>query len=133
MPFERGLLPLISQLFRMRSRRMPLFAAPTVIAGDFNGNPCFDKPRQRSKWADVFGRINDLGSLSAYHQVRGLGYDDEVVEPTHHHLRNTDRSFHIDFCFVPRTWFAAGVKASERGEFWRSLSDHFPVVVHVGR
>lgn len=104
-----------------------------MVAGDFNGNPWFDKPRQKSKWADVFGRINELGSLSAYHHVTGLGYGDEG-EATHHHRRNADSKFHIDFCFVPRAWCAAGVKAAvAQGEPWVAIGDHFPVVVDVMR
>ena len=108
-----------------------LFAEPTVVAGDFNGNPCFDKPRQRSKWTDAFARINDLGSLSAFHHATGLGFGEEGVA-THHHRRNSDRKFHIDFCFVPRGWFEVGLVASvAHGEPWASIGDHFPVVVDL--
>lgn len=40
-------------------------SGPTVVAGDFNGNPVYDKPRQRVKWGDAFSRLNRLGVVSA--------------------------------------------------------------------
>lgn len=108
-----------------------LFAEPTVIAGDFNGNPCFDKPRQRSKWVDAFARINELGSVSAYHHTTEVSYGNER-DPTHHHRKNPQSPFHIDFCFVPSSWCGAGVEATvAHGEPWTSISDHFPLLVDV--
>ncbi|CAN7773165.1 hypothetical protein LJR290_007636 [Variovorax sp. LjRoot290] len=109
-----------------------LFAeGPTVVAGDFNGNPIHDKPFARAKWADTFTRINDLGSVSAYHHARQVDYGGEL-DPTHHFLRNPERPFHIDFCFVPQTWCNEGITASvEWGEPWNSIGDHFPVVVDL--
>ena len=110
-----------------------LFAAPTVVAGDFNGNPCFDRPQQRAKWADAFARLNDLGSVSAYHHVRGCGYGDEGVA-THHHRKNPESPFHIDFCFVPKKWCGSAIEATiAQGEPWSSIGDHFPVIVDVTR
>lgn len=108
-----------------------LFAAPTVVAGDFNGNPFSDKPRQRSKWADVFARINELGSVSAYHHATEAPYGAEP-DATHHHRKNPADQFHIDFCFVPRSWCAVGIEANvAQGEPWITIGDHFPVVVDV--
>lgn len=109
-----------------------LFAdGPTVVAGDFNGNPVHDKPRQHAKWADMFARINDLGSVSAYHHAKQVKYGREP-EPTHHFLRKPERPFHIDFCFVPRIWCNDDITASvEQGEPWNSMGDHFPVVVDL--
>lgn len=106
-------------------------AGPTVVAGDFNGNPMYDKPRQLIKWGDAFTRLNELGLVSAYHQVNEVEYGEEA-DPTHHYLRKPDRPFHIDFCFVPREWALRGLNATiNSDEEWRAKSDHFPIVVDV--
>ena len=106
-------------------------SGPTVIAGDFNGNPIYDKPRQLAKWGDAFQRLDELGLVSAYHRANQVAYGSEPA-PTHHYLRKPDRPFHIDFCFIPKKWtsrnFAASIISDET---WSSMSDHFPLVVDV--
>jgi exodeoxyribonuclease III len=103
---------------------------PTVVAGDFNGNPAFDKPTQRNKWwTDGFSRLQEAGLVSAYHEFHGVGFGKEP-HATHHFLRRPERPFHIDFCFVPRQWEQKGMVAHvAMGPEWRALSDHFPLVV----
>jgi exodeoxyribonuclease-3 len=101
----------------------------TVVAGDFNGNPVFDKPRRRFKWSDSFSVLADAALVSAYHHAHRINFGRER-HPTHHFLRNPERPFHIDFCFVPQRWAKRGLKVKiERSALWRSLSDHFPIVV----
>ena len=109
-----------------------LFAAgPTIVAGDFNGNPGSDKPRQRLKWADAHQVLEQQGLVSAYHQARKVAYGDET-EPTYLHRRKAEHGFHIDFCFVPAEWMdeEASVRV-ENAAPWSLLSDHFPVVTDL--
>lgn len=103
---------------------------PTVVAGDFNGSPAFDKPTQRIKWwTDGFSRLHDAGLVSAYHQFNGVAFGGEA-HATHHFLRKPERPFHIDFCFVPRSWAEKRLVAQiAAGPEWCALSDHFPLVV----
>ena len=103
---------------------------PAVVAGDFNGNPVFDKPGARNKWWTLgFEQLHAAGLVSAYHRHHGVPFGGEE-HATHHFLRKPERPFHIDFCFVPSTWaersLAVQVAADEP---WRRLSDHFPLVV----
>lgn len=106
-------------------------STPTVVAGDFNGNPTYDKPRQWVKWSDSFTALEGLGLLSAYHEHRNVGFGQEA-EPTHHYLRREGSPFHIDFCFVPKAWSSRGLAVKiEAGAEWRKLSDHFPLIVDV--
>jgi Endonuclease/Exonuclease/phosphatase family len=103
---------------------------PTVVVGDFNGNPVFDRPTARNKWwTQGFAQLHDAGLVSAYHHFNGVAFGAER-DPTHHFLRKATRPFHIDFCFVPRAWaerkLAVQVVA---GPQWAALSDHFPLVV----
>jgi exodeoxyribonuclease-3 len=103
---------------------------PTVVAGDFNGNPVFDKAKARVKWwTSGFDQLHDAGLISAYHGFNGVAYGDEP-HATHHFLRKPERPFHIDFCFVPRAWAERRLEVQIALETeWRALSDHFPLVV----
>ncbi|MBI5721272.1 MAG: hypothetical protein HZC37_26680 [Burkholderiales bacterium] len=107
--------------------------APLVVAGDFNGNPRFDKPNARMKWwTSGFATLHQAGLVSAYHHHEGLAYGRER-HATHHFLRKAERPFHIDFCFVPQAWAANGTMSVRvaHGPPWSALSDHFPIVVDV--
>ena len=106
-------------------------SGPTVIAGDFNGNPIYDKPRQWVKWGDAFARLNELGLVSAYHYANEVAYGCER-DPTHLFLRKPDRPFHIDYCFIPKEWATNQLVAKVAcGQEWSSIGDHFPVIVEV--
>jgi len=106
-----------------------LTSGATVVAGDFNGNPVFDKPGRGLKWSAGFSKLHDAGLVSAYHHVHHVGYGAER-EATHHFLRKAERPFHIDFCFVPQRWTTRPLQARiMHGPDWRLLSDHFPLVV----
>ncbi len=106
----------------------------TVVAGDFNGNPTFDKPGTRIKWSMAFARLQEAGLVSAYHHAHA---DHGHAVPwgserhaTHHFLRKPDRPFHIDFCFVPQAWATKALEVHvASGPEWISLSDHFPILV----
>ena len=100
-----------------------------VVAGDFNGNPKFDKPGRGLKWGAGFSTLREAGLVSAYHHVHGIEFRAET-HATHHFLRKPERPFHIDFCFVPQKWAGSGLRAEiVSGPEWRLLSDHFPLVV----
>lgn len=106
-----------------------LQSGPAVVAGDFNGNPMFDTPGRRLKWATGFSMLGDAGLVSAYHHVHRADFGGEA-HATHHFLRKPERPFHIDFCFVPRAWARRGLRAQLiHGAQWRALSDHFPLLV----
>ncbi len=103
---------------------------PTVVAGDFNGSPAFDKPTQRNKWwTHGFAQLHEAGLVSAYHAFNAVEFGSEP-HATHHFLRKAERPFHIDFCFVPRTWASKRLEARIVADpVWHTLSDHFPLVV----
>jgi hypothetical protein len=102
----------------------------TVVAGDFNGNPVFDKAKQRTKWWTAgFSRLQEAGLVSAYHEFNKVEFGCEP-HATHHFLRKAERPFHIDFCFVPRAWAQRQLEVRvAHGPEWAGLSDHFPIVV----
>jgi hypothetical protein len=100
---------------------------PAVVAGDFNGNIDFDKPRARVTWAHCFDQLGARGLVSAYHRDRPLGKE---PHPTHYFLWKEHRPFHLDYCFVPREWLVDAVSVGSYAD-WATLSDHRPVTVDV--
>ena len=107
-------------------------AQPTVIAGDFNANACWDgqHPSDRNFTA-LAARLSELGLVSAYHAFFNEEYACET-RPTFFLYRHTDRPFHLDYCFIPRTWLprlrSVTVGAHEE---WGKWSDHMPVSVEL--
>jgi exodeoxyribonuclease-3 len=104
---------------------------PWVVAGDFNGNVCFDRPRQRVKWRDSFELLESVGLVSAYHTFANVIPGQEPV-PTHYFLTHRDRPFHIDYCYIPAVWVDRLVNVSIAPfEEFASLSDHRPVSIAI--
>lgn len=100
---------------------------PAVVAGDFNGNVDFDKPRSRVKWSHCFDLLAARNLVSAYHGSKAFGRE---IDPTHYFQWKRDRPFHLDYCFVPRSWAIESVSVGSYGD-WATLSDHRPVSVDV--
>jgi len=102
---------------------------PVVVAGDFNGNVRFDRPRRRRKWADCFARLESAGMVSAYHAFSGAVHGEEP-DATHYFLTHRDRPFHLDYCYIPKRWMrrVRSVRVAPYEEF-AALSDHRPITV----
>jgi hypothetical protein len=124
-PFKNYKEPLLAGL--MAYRDLP---GPFVIAGDFNGSTCFDRPRTRLKWAGCFDAVEDFGVVSAYHTFFGEDYGQES-RPTQYQTRKQSMPFHLDYVFVPTSWRAAiqDVRVPSFSEF--AVSDHRPVIVDI--
>jgi hypothetical protein len=100
---------------------------PAVVAGDFNGNVDFDKPRSRLKWSQCFDLLDARDLVSAYHGARQFGKESDA---THYFQWKQHRPFHLDYCFVPRSWSIDTVSVGTYDD-WSALSDHRPVSVDV--
>jgi endonuclease/exonuclease/phosphatase family metal-dependent hydrolase len=99
---------------------------PTVMLGDFNLTPS-----SGTKWADLQKLIDSAGLISAYHAKSREGFGAETRH-THFHLGRLDRTFHIDYCFVPREWKSriVDVTVPEYAQ-WCDVSDHVPLIVDL--
>jgi len=106
---------------------------PTVVMGDFNANAIWDHqhPAHLSHSALV-AELEDLGLVSAYHHVRGEAHGRER-RPTFYFYRKRESTYHLDYCFLPRTW-ADQITRLEVGTWrrWHPLSDHVPVACDLG-
>ncbi len=107
-----------------RSRR------PVVLAGDFNSNSIWDRPRRSFDHGRLVRRLHDeLGLVSAYYAWHGVAHGAEP-DATHFFLRKPDRPYHLDYCFVPERWKIRNVSVGRNDE-WARTSDHRPLVVDL--
>jgi exodeoxyribonuclease-3 len=107
--------------------------SPTVVAGDFNDNVKWDRPKKRNKHKINVDELAALGLRSAYHHARGVEQGAEREPTIYWRDRKRDGgSYHIDYCFVPESW-TKSISAVEVGGFddWVHLSDHVPLIVEV--
>jgi exodeoxyribonuclease III len=108
---------------------------PTVVAGDFNDNVLWDKPKKLNNHGTNIAALNAFGLCSAYHQSRGVNQGLEPEPTLYWRNRSLDGPrYHIDYCFVPNYWIDESL-AVEVGHFQEwvgvGLSDHVPLVVDV--
>jgi exonuclease III len=104
-------------------------AGPTIVAGDFNANPVFDRKRRDWTYATIEARLHALGLASAYHAFHAESPGEES-RATYYHMWREDLAYHLDYCFVPREWLPSVTDVRVGGyEEWKGRSDHRPVIV----
>lgn len=74
---------------------------------------------------------DELSLVSAYHAFFGAEHGSER-HPTYYDRSKKGKPFHIDYCFIPRTWLPKlkSVTVGSRHR-WARLSDHVPMIVDV--
>jgi endonuclease/exonuclease/phosphatase family metal-dependent hydrolase len=105
---------------------------PVVLLGDFNSNAIWNKhhPAALNHGAMV-ERLRKLGLVSSYHHHRGVEHGAEPrPEHTFHLYGHENKSYHIDYCFMPTPW-ADEIDEVHVGEYvdWHVHSDHRPLLV----
>jgi exodeoxyribonuclease-3 len=108
---------------------------PTVVAGDFNDNVLWDKPKKVNNHGINVGVLTELGLRSAYHQSRGVEQGCEPEPTIYWRDRKIDGPrYHIDYCFVLGYWIDDSLTV-DVGHFQEwvgiGLSDHVPLIVDV--
>ena len=101
----------------------------TILAGDFNSNTIWDKPRREGNHSTVVARLADRKILSTYHQFFSQAQGKEA-HPTYFLYRHQDKPYHLDYCFASMD-FLERLKSVEVGAYadWKMHSDHKPVIV----
>lgn len=106
--------------------------APLIVAGDFNNNVGWDRPRGTNNHSAAVESLALHGLVSAYHATRNVVFGEEL-EPTHYwRERKKDRPcYHIDYIFLPKRWMPS-LREISLGSFeeWcgNGLSDHVPLI-----
>ena len=112
-----------------------MFAAkPVVLLGDFNSNAIWNKEHRAALNHDAMvERLRRLGVVSAYHRHRGVDHGAEPrLEHTFHLYGHEEKSYHIDYCFLPESW-TGQIDQVRIGEYaqWHKHSDHRPLFVSL--
>ena len=100
-----------------------------ILAGDFNSNTIWDRPRRKGNHSHVVEFLEKRGIHSTYHsyfkQLQG-----KEQHPTQYMYRHFDKPYHLDYCFAS-SYFAKKIVSVQIGEYeeWSAHSDHVPVVV----
>lgn len=115
----------------LRFYRRFLSRCDAVVAGDFNNSVFWDRPGKRTNFVDIARSLSELGLTSAYHAVTGEPFARER-HSTLWFLKRPHQGYHIDYCFVPRSWLfsTATVWVGQHKE-WLAHSDHAPVMITV--
>ncbi len=118
----------VTMLDAIRFYRRFLESADAVVAGDFNNSVFWDRPGKPTNFSGVAAALADLGLSSAYHAATGESFAQER-HPTLWFLKRPHQGYHIDYCFLPRSWLSRPVSVwvGQAGQ-WLAHSDHAPLV-----
>jgi exonuclease III len=123
----------VGQIYEAIIRHPKWFAAgtDTLICGDFNSNSIFDPGRKQRTHSNVVRLLAKRGLFSAYHAFFSETHGAET-RATYYFWHRKERSFHLDYIFVPQRW-ADHVVDFKVGTYrkWRRASDHVPISVDV--
>lgn len=109
--------------------KVQLSNSTCILAGDFNSNTIWDKPRRKENHSSVVSLLKDHGILSSYHTYHNLEQGKEK-HPTFYLYRHRDKPYHIDYCFASAKLIDR-IKSIEIGKHrtWMKFSDHVPLSV----
>ena len=102
----------------------------TILAGDFNSNSIWDKPRRDFNRSAVVQSLETKSIYSCYHKHLNCIQGKET-HPTLYMYRHRDKPYHLDYCFASK-YFSNKINSVEVGdyEYWRQYSDHVPLMVN---
>jgi exonuclease III len=100
-----------------------------ILAGDFNSNTIWDRPRREGNHSTVVTTLAAKKIVSTYHQFYKQEQGKEM-HPTQFMYRHQDKPYHLDYCFAS-SYFIKKMTYVEVGtyEAWTRLSDHKPLIV----
>jgi exonuclease III len=101
----------------------------TILAGDFNSNTIWDKPKREGNHTKVVEILASKEIYSTYHEF----FRQKQGKEKHSTLfmyRHKDKPYHIDYCFASKD-FIQRLSKVEIGKHkdWCKQSDHTPLIV----
>jgi exodeoxyribonuclease III len=101
----------------------------TILAGDFNSNTIWDKPRREGNHSTVVKKLASKKIHSTYHKFFNEEQGKET-KPTWYLYRHHDKPYHLDYCFASADFMKKKLDV-QVGEYesWRTHSDHAPLIV----
>jgi exonuclease III len=105
-----------------------LSKAPSLVIGDFNNHPSFDKSRTgKNLFSEHVYTLERLGMKSLYHESRREAHGEEV---TNSHFWTGRKYYHIDYIFASEQLRKAShfcIMSFEEMKALRVPSDHVPL------
>ncbi|ASU32924.1 exonuclease/endonuclease/phosphatase family protein [Mucilaginibacter xinganensis] len=102
---------------------------PVILAGDFNSNTIWDKPRRQGNHSTVVEKLLAKGIESTYHHYFGFSQGEEA-HATFSLYRHKDKPYHLDYCFASADFIKDLVSVAVGSyDDWAMHSDHCPVIV----
>jgi hypothetical protein len=100
----------------------------TILAGDFNSNTIWDKPKRIHNHTALVDLLQQKGISSVYHHFHRQEQGKEK-HPTQYMYRHRAKPYHLDYCFTSAD-LTACLKKVTVGRFsnWSAHSDHMPVI-----
>jgi exodeoxyribonuclease-3 len=100
-----------------------------ILAGDFNSNTIWDKPRRVSNHSSLVDFLKNKNIISTYHYFHNQTQGQEVHN-TLYMQRKIDQPYHIDYCFASSNLIDK-MKNVEVGAYekWTKYSDHQPLII----
>jgi exonuclease III len=103
---------------------------PTIIIGDFNSNAKWDKIDRWWNHSEVIKILDSWNYKSLYHEKNNEEQGNELT-PTFFLQRKFDKSYHIDYTFLPNQICKDAKIEIGKFEDWISLSDHMPLIIDL--
>jgi exonuclease III len=100
----------------------------TILAGDFNSNTIWDKPKRVGNHSDVVRVLGTkkIGSVYHHHHKQIQGNE---AHPSFYLYRHLDKPYHLDYCFASKDLLKK-LTHVEMGSHqqWCAYSDHTPLM-----
>lgn len=120
----------ITQVWKALHHYESLFKGKKIIlAGDFNSNTIWDKPRREGNHSTVVKKLESKKIFSTYHIFHNQEQGAEA-DPTLFMYRHKNKPYHLDYCFAS-SYFIKKLSTVVIGKHkdWKHLSDHTPLLV----
>lgn len=119
-------------ILTLRAHADLLRAGPALVLGDLNtGSRLGRHPSPTRHHERLLDLCSELDLVSAYHAFHRVDAGGES-HATYFHQFKRSMPWHIDFCFVPRSWTPHLVRVTViDGRKWAARSDHRPLLVEL--
>lgn len=114
----------------LQIHRAELADQQTIVLGDFNSNPQWDKPDRWWSHTDTVSELSDIGLESLYHSLHKELPASET-QPTFFLHRRLEKAYHIDYVFASADLRRNAKLEVGKYDDWISLSDHVPLLVEI--
>jgi exonuclease III len=106
-----------------------LSTKPSILAGDFNSNTIWDRPKREGNHSAVVQKLAQKKIVSTYHEFYKQEQGKEK-HPTLFMYRHRDKPYHLDYCFAS-DYFMQKLEKVQVGTYrkWTAYSDHKPLIV----